>query len=107
MPTGIQIFDANGVLVQDTGTRVMKFLGTGHIGNDYTGGTTSGTIVNFWFNALSGNVPFAFAINSSIDTDGFAPQFSFSGNTLTWSFPRSDPAKPWSRPNTLFAFGFY
>ena len=110
MPAGLQIFDPNsGTLRLDLSDRMFKFLGVAQVGNSYTGTQNSGTIVNGNFNAYAANKPFAFMMGGSIEVDGAACQFSFSGNTLTWSFPKStgDVNAPWTRPNTVFAYGIW
>lgn len=107
MPVGLQIFDASGNLRLDLSDRLFKFFGVAQIGDAYTGTSASGTITDSRFTAWSGAVPFAFIIDGSIDPDGNAPEFSVSGNVLTWTFPRSVSGSSYTRPSTTFAYGIY
>lgn len=110
MAAGLQIFDPNnGALRLDLSDRTYKFFGIAQVGNSFTGTQGSGTIVNGLFNAYPGNIPFAFALGGRIEINGYGCQFSFSGNTLTWQFAQStgDPNRPWTRPDTTFAYGIW
>jgi len=108
MAAGIQTFDpSTSALRLDLSDRLLKFFAIAQIGNSYTGSSSSGTITDSRFSTYALNTPFAFAISASIDPDGNAPVFSFSGNTLTWSFPRSVAGQSWTRPDTTFAYGIY
>ena len=108
MSAGQQFFDGstgNPRLVMTD--RLFKFFGVANIGNSYTGTTASGTITDSRFSTFSANTPFAFILNGSIDPDGNAPVFSFSGSNLDWSFPRSVSGQSWTRPDTTFVYGVF
>ena len=107
MPTGLQVWDNSGNLRLDLSDRIFKFFGVANIGNTYTGTTAAGTIADSRFTQWSGAVPFAFIINGNIDPDGNAPEFSISGNVLTWTFPRSVSGSSYTRPDTTFTYGIY
>lgn len=108
MPAGIQVFDpASGQLRLDYTDRMFKFFGVAQVGDPFTGAQASGQIQHGLFTAYAGNVPFAFAIAGELDNQGNTCVFSFSGDVLTWTFPQADPAKPWTRPGTVFAYGIY
>lgn len=109
MPAGIQIYNpVTGNIAIDYTDRMFKFFGVAYVGTDYTGTAASGVISNGLFNAYSGNVPFAFTISGDISVDGYACRYSFPGNgTLVWTFPGSNSAQTFTRPNTLFAYGIY
>lgn len=81
MPAGFQAFDASGNTILDTSDRVGRFLGV------VTGVTGAGSITRTEF---SQGTPFAtFTTESVTDylfTAVFSPNFSVSGNTLSWAF---------------------
>lgn len=84
MGVGLQVWDASGNLVLDATYRVMRIIGSQQIG--ISGG--SGSVVDSRF-AQGGWVSFQPSISNG---DGYlsggviAPQFSFSGSTLTWTY---------------------
>lgn len=107
MPAIFEIYSPEGDLRYRLGQRLQKMFGVAMVGNSYTGVQASGVINHGWFTAFPGTVPFAHAIAGQIDLQGNTCTFAFSGNSLTWRFPNADPGKPWTRPDTVFAYGIY
>lgn len=80
MAAGLQIWDANGVLVSDTTMRWGRFLGVVNIPKPT--GNASGSVVDA---GLSTGEPFWFCFGATGDWV-IQPAISVSGNTLSWSF---------------------
>jgi hypothetical protein len=80
--------------------RILKFLGTNSIGTSYTGSAASGTITNAALTTY-GTTPWVAVLNASLANPTERPNFSFSGDTLTWTFSGS------TRPNTTFVWGIF
>lgn len=96
MPSGLQIWDANGALIFDETTPVVKFLGQLTIGSfgpqrDYTGAAQSGSITDPRFTMYAQHVPFWCRSDLAFNNEGFDAAWTLSGNTLTWTYPRPDP----------------
>ncbi len=105
MTQGVECWNASGQKTLDITSRMAKFFGTASIGWSHTGSTQSGTITDTRFTAYTGTTPFVLVISGGFSTDGGGAIYSFSGNTLTWTFPISSPADSITRPTTVFAYG--
>lgn len=106
MAYGLEAWNASGVKTIGITTKVAKFFGVASIGNSYTGTAVSGTITDARFTQYSGHTPFAMSINGGIDPEGNTVLFSFSGNTLTWSFPNgSQSPGAFTRPDNIITYG--
>lgn len=101
MSFGVECWNASGQQTLSITDRLLKIIGVAQVGTSHTGSAASGTITDSRFNNYLGTTPIAFIINGGIDINGSGVQFSFSGSTLTWSFPTAD------RPNQLFAYGVF
>lgn len=78
MGIGLQIWDANGVLVFDTNDRVTKVHGRISI-------SASGSAP---FTLLRGNNPFYIFMPTSWDMVNFSPpNIGVSNDTITWTYP--------------------
>jgi len=94
MPHGLRTWDASGNLIIDVSTRLTRIIGTqaitpvdGSLSNaDFALGTP------FWYFT---NVPVGKA----------TPVVSFSGTTLTWTWPASTTQFP--RDNMTLVYGVY
>lgn len=80
MPSGVQVWNENAVLIFDTSTQTVKFFGYLTI----AASSQSGSITDSRFSSYSGHRAFA------CRTDGRLPnvldaQITISGNTLSWS----------------------
>jgi len=108
MSFGLETWNASGIKTLSITTKIAKFFGTASIGNSHTGTAVSGTITDSRFTQYSGHTPFAMPITGGIDPNGNTAVFSFSGNTLTWSFPNGalSPGTE-TRPNTTFTYGIF
>jgi len=104
MSFGVECWNASGQKTLDINSRMAKFFGIQSIGWDHTGSTRSGTITDSRFTAYTGTNPFVVVISGGFSPDG-AAMYSFSGNTLTWTFPIESPSNNSTRPTTVFAYG--
>ncbi len=96
MADGLQVWDGSGTTMFDATTQVVKFLGTITIGwspsgANYTGDARSGSLSDGRFTQYGGHVPFFARIDGGYANDYSDAQWSFSGNTLTWTYPLADP----------------
>lgn len=111
MPAGLQVWDANGVLILDRTSPVVKFLGYLSIGSSYTGAQQSGTITDARFTQYAGLTPFWTAIDGSFSIEGYTANVSIAGNVLNWSYPNNDPffisGRYLARPNMTLVYGIY
>jgi hypothetical protein len=108
MAYGLEAWNASNIKTISLTTKIAKFFGTANIGNSYTGTAVSGTITDSRFTQYSGHTPFAMPIFGGIDLDGNTVVLSFSGNTLTWSFPNGAQSPGSStRPNTTITYGIF
>ena len=87
MPQGLQVFDENGNLIIDIGTHITKALGEGDTG------TTDGSIVDDRLNDGAVWVLITERLSGDADVDyretkrsRCLPNFTNSGNTITWKF---------------------
>lgn len=95
MPSGLQVWDASGVLRLDTNARVAKFLGT-----VYTNGVDGSIATD-----SSKGTPFAYALPATQPTHKqIMPNIWFSGTTLYWSYPYVQYTD--NLPTTIF-YGFF
>lgn len=106
MSYGLEAWNAAGQKTISIDTKIAKFFGVATIGDFYTGTAVSGTITDSRFTQYSGHTPFAIPIFGSIDTEGNSASFSFSGNTLTWTFNNGAQSPgALTRPTTIFTYG--
>lgn len=108
MPNGLQIRDANNILIFDETSPVVKFLGTASIGRDYTGEAASGSITDARFTAYAQHTPFYARIDGGFEFGGIDANITISGNTLTWSYPYPPTyfgGSLGNRPNQTFVYG--
>jgi hypothetical protein len=97
MPAGIQIFDAQGVLIVDITDNLPRF-----IGSVYTG-TSPGSIA---IPAFSGGRGFAYSTDTTDTYPGDAvnrPIFQVTTSGISWSWGSGPPA---IRPTTIL-YGVY
>lgn len=108
MSFGLETWNASGINTLTVTSKVAKFFGTASIGNSHTGTAVSGTITDTRFTQYSGHIPFAMPITGGIDPKGNTAVFTFSGNTLTWSFPNGSQSPGFeTRPDTTFTYGIF
>ncbi|PZR83595.1 MAG: hypothetical protein DI537_34685 [Stutzerimonas stutzeri] len=75
MAQGLQVWDASGTLIFDTGAALFRELGAVSIGS----GNNSGSVTDAGF---AEGLSMWFIIGAQLDN---YPDISFSGTTLTWS----------------------
>lgn len=100
MAAGMQIFDAQGRLVVDLSTRLIRW-----IGNVYVNGAGSVTDSRL----SQGNVAFVFqqiGLFYHISGDTARPNFNVSGNTISWSYSAGQTNYHTNMSGWLF-FGVY
>lgn len=109
MTVGLEVNSNDGAKRLGLNGRMYKFFGVASVGQSYTGNQSSGVIQHGLFNFYPGNRPFAFMLGGRIEVNGYACQFSFANDLLTWSFKQStgDPGMPWTRPDTVFTYGIW
>lgn len=81
MPQGIETFDASGNLkfsATDRLTRILSIIVVSGNGSQYLEGLTTGTPFAYF-------QPYALGVNAGM------PSFSYSGNTIFWTFPNGKP----------------
>jgi hypothetical protein len=83
MPSGIQIWDANGVLTFGDDSVAVKFLGTLALPN------SDGSISVPEFTAYAGHTPFFARVDGQYPAPEYDAQVSISGSTLSWTWPHS------------------
>lgn len=114
MADGLQVWDANGVSIFNQTTQVVKFLGTATIGwspgrTNYTGEAASGSIVDARFTQYPGHVAFWCRIDGAVNADGYDATWTQSGNSLIWTFPRSQAlwlnGSLYNRPEQTIIYG--
>lgn len=94
----LTLYNSAGAVTLDGSRRVAKFLGEASIGG--SGSASTGTITDARF-ALA--QPFAFAVPDDASWDhGDDASVSFSGTTLTWTFPAYS-----SKPITKIIYGIF
>lgn len=93
MPSGLQTFDANGVLQLDTSSYVGQFVAIVTVPGTETGSmTVPGLAGRFGF-----AIPFPYVAAASGAHIATAPQCAFSGNTMSWYRP-ANPSWPAMQP---------
>lgn len=108
MVPGVRARGEDGSIIFEYTDRLFKFLGVAQVGQGYTGDAPTGTIQHGLFNAYPGNFPVAFVIAGRIEPNGEGVEFSFSGDILTWTFPKSGaPGVGYTRPDTIFTYGIW
>jgi hypothetical protein len=100
MADGLRIWDESGTLIFDETTQTIKMLGLLGVGDNYTGGANSGSIVDGRFTQYGGHVGFWARIDGGASFEGYDATFSISGNTLSWSFPNGN-----FHPNQIILYG--
>lgn len=102
MPAGYQQWDASGNLILDTSTIVGRFFGKINIGG--AGSAKTGSVTNAKF---SQGTPFYVAVNTlGVDVEGYGVVITFSGNTMTWTYPQAGNTGP-ERPNATIVYGVH
>lgn len=84
MAAGLQIFGPDSRVVLDTWNRTGRVLGTVFIGG------TAGSITNAAFGQLLASQFVSFSPQEIFGTVGgqiISPTFSFSGTTMSWTYP--------------------
>lgn len=111
MPVGLGISDANGNVIFDDTTSIIKILGYLSIGNSYTGSQQSGSVTDARFTQYPGSTSFWAAIDGTFTVDGYTAIVTISGNVLNWSYPINDPffinGAYLARPNMTLIYGIY
>jgi hypothetical protein len=85
MATGLQIWDASGNLVLDASYRVMRIIGSASLDGSGKGASATdsrfsqGCFISFQTAKSNGD--------GYLDHGVIMPAFSFSGTTLSWSYP--------------------
>lgn len=103
MATGLQVWSPSGALMIDTSTSVVLMLGTFAVGGQGT--PQSGSIYDA---RLSNGRPFYFMLLGGIPgVDNNEVNVTFSGDTLTWSYPKPDGSAGNIRPNATIMYGTY
>lgn len=109
MADGLRAWDANGVLMFDETSPVVKFLGTLTIGANNTGAAQSGTISDGRFTQYAQHVPFWSRIDGGYNNDKYDAAITISGNTLTWNYPNaaaySTTGELYNRPTQTLIYG--
>lgn len=105
MPAGLQIFDAAGVLTLDITDRLTKLFGTTDVSDN-------GSLTDARF---ADGVPFAalvprdsyfqFNVSSSSNRIKVFPAVTFSGNTMTWTYPALGTG--WEKAAVTIFYGLY
>lgn len=93
MAAGIQVWNAAGVLVLDTTTPLVKFIGKLSVGAAHTGSAKSGTLNVPEFTTYGNNTPFIARADGSLAPSTQADQavFWISGSVIHWEYPLTDP----------------
>ena len=94
MPQGWQAFDASGNLIVDVSTRLGRVLGVQTLT-----AATGGSVTNANF---ASGTPFWMLSNVSV-AGARQPEITFSGTTLSWSFP----GVGWSGETYRLVYGVY
>ncbi|NPT39677.1 hypothetical protein [Paraburkholderia xenovorans] len=85
MAAGLQVWDASGNLILDASYRVMRLISFVNL----SGNGASGSVTDSRF-AQGGFVSFQPATSNGdgyLDHGVIVPVFTFSGSTLSWSYP--------------------
>jgi hypothetical protein len=98
---GIQVWDANGVLILDTSMTVVKWLGQISVGSSYTGSAQSGQVSVPEFATYPNNKPFIARMDGKLAPNSFGDEATFwvEGSYIKWAFPGT------SRNNQTVAYG--
>ncbi len=92
MTYGVRTFDEAGNIILDTNSRMGRVLGTAQ------SGTTPGSLVHAGFAV---GEPFCIVIPTGTGVQWGTPLVSFSGTTMSWSWPRA------AKTNCKLLYGVY
>lgn len=80
MPQGLQVYDANGVLINDTNDRFPRIMGKVT--------TTAGTNGSLNINVPAGRVPIFFMVGLNAGVYDNLPYATISNSQLAWQYRR-------------------
>lgn len=102
----LETWAPDGTPMQRIGDRVLKSIGEASVGWSFTGASQSGTIVNPLFSEYADCEAYAFITDAVTDPINGPCKITFSGNTLTWCYPKAASSAA-TRPNTTFEYGIF
>jgi hypothetical protein len=100
---GLQVFDANGNIILDATYRVMRIINSINIGQTNPSGsiTDSRLSQGGWASFQPAVQPGAGFLSGGI----LMPEFSITGDTLTWSYPAVNNATYDTWQNGILFYG--
>ncbi|MDR3427906.1 hypothetical protein [Silvimonas sp.] len=98
MAQGLQVFDAGGRLTVDVTHRLTKVFGASAVSGNGSLGVPG----------MQGNTPFYFFVPNgfSFSLHAYMPSFTWSGNTLSWSYNYGSDSQAVLVPGTVY-YGSY